>query len=128
MSSLPPGYDDWRCRPPGDGPDDPLEEAPLEEQTHEAQDELVTCIGCGCDDFDACEAVNGGACHWLRVDDTLLVGVCSECPEHVERFDNGSREFSAEVPAPAREESLLLPGDVEYSQTLSYLRDRTPPR
>lgn len=124
MSSLPPGYDDWRTRAPGDGPDDRLEE-----QTHEAQDELVTCIGCGCDDFDACESTTGEPCHWLRVDDELLVGVCSECPEEVARFDAGDRANANGVFAvPASEESLLLPGDPDYAQVLSYLRDRQVPR
>lgn len=113
MSSLPPGYDNWRTRAPGDGPDDPIEE-----QTHDAQEELVTCIGCGCDDFEACETANGGACHWLRIDEDRCLGVCSECPDHVARFDSGDRSQWNEPEA----RGLLLPGDDEYNETLRDLR------
>lgn len=98
-------------------------------------EDLVICIGCGCDDLHSCEVDDdGNACHWLRVDEEQLLGVCSECPEHVARFDAGDRSIEYEGEAdepplgPTEEESLLLPGDVEYSQTLSYLRDRMPPR
>ncbi|HEX5461852.1 MAG TPA: hypothetical protein VFX20_17950 [Steroidobacteraceae bacterium] len=98
-------------------------------------DEVTVCIGCGCDDLHACDVdEDGNACHWLRIDEDELVGVCSECPEHVTRFDAGERsiEYQGQAGAPAdratEEESLLLPGDAEYGQVLSYLRDRTPPR
>lgn len=48
---------------------------------------LATCIGCGCDDFHACE----GGCYWLRVDRWDGKGVCSECLEHIDAWDRGDR-------------------------------------
>lgn len=81
------------------------------------------CLGCGCSDDEACD----GGCEWLRVDYDRGLGVCSNCPDDVAHFDAMAEEAAA--PAFGSEpESLLLPGDVEYSQTLSYLRDRVPPR
>ena len=47
---------------------------------------IAVCVGCGCDDFHACES-ELGPCRWLRVDYGLGLGVCSECPEHVEAWD-----------------------------------------
>lgn len=52
---------------------------------------LTVCIGCGCDDMNACD----GGCGWLRNDGEL--GVCSECPDHVNRFDKGDRRLSTEA-------------------------------
>jgi len=87
---------------------------------------LVTaeCLGCGCSDDGACD----GGCEWLRFDYDLGLGVCSNCPEEVAHFDAIAAEDSAAPSFDREPESLLLPGDAEYSQTLSYLRDRTPPR
>ncbi|AEA65786.1 hypothetical protein bgla_3p0860 (plasmid) [Burkholderia gladioli BSR3] len=48
---------------------------------------VAYCIGCGCHDYCACES----GCWWLRVDYEAAVGVCSECEEHVERWDAGDR-------------------------------------
>ena len=48
------------------------------------------CIGCGCDEINACD----GGCSWVRIDHALGRGVCSECTEHVERWDAGRRRFS----------------------------------
>ena len=47
----------------------------------------ATCIGCGCDDFHACE----DGCYWLRVDYADKLGVCSSCEEHVETWDRRDR-------------------------------------
>lgn len=44
------------------------------------------CIGCGCSDSHGCLTA-GGVCHWLRVDTARHIGVCSECPELVEAYD-----------------------------------------
>ncbi|MEW6330205.1 MAG: hypothetical protein AB1560_01960 [Pseudomonadota bacterium] len=44
------------------------------------------CIGCGCTDSHGC-LTTGGVCHWLRVDSVRKIGVCSECPELVEAYD-----------------------------------------
>lgn len=112
----------------------PLRDGRSFESFFDGDDDITICIGCGCDDLHACDVdEDGNGCHWVRVDEEQLLGVCSECPDHVARFDAGDRsieyEGQAEPPiGPTEEESLLLPGDVEYQQTLSYLRDRTPPR
>lgn len=109
----------------------PLRTGDSFESFFEGDEDLIICIGCGCDDLHGCIGDDGEACHWLRVDDDEQLGVCSECPEHVARFDAGDRTLgpdAAPAPTPQTDESLLLPGDPEYGQTLSYLRDRTPPR
>lgn len=51
---------------------------------------LATCIGCGCTDRRAC-VTDGGPCHWLKVDYPAGVGVCSECGEHLARYEAGDR-------------------------------------
>lgn len=48
---------------------------------------VAHCIGCGCHDYQACEA----GCWWLRVDYAAGVGVCSECEDHLQRWDAGDR-------------------------------------
>lgn len=52
----------------------------------------AVCIGCGCDDFHACE----GGCWWLRVDYVEGLGVCSECADREEAWDRGDRTPHAE--------------------------------
>jgi hypothetical protein len=83
--------------------------------------ELITCIGCGCDDLDACETPDG-CCHWLRADQSCGSGVCSRCPSHVARFDAGDRSRWFECDAALEDEerserSIILPGDDEYGET-----------
>lgn len=51
------------------------------------------CIGCGCTRMDACES----RCSWLATDDVFALGVCSECPSHLDRFNRGDRRFVAEL-------------------------------
>jgi hypothetical protein len=46
---------------------------------------LAVCIGCGCDDFNACKF----GCFWMRVDYERRIGVCSNCPAKVAEFDKG---------------------------------------
>jgi hypothetical protein len=67
-----------------------------------ADDNLAVCIGCGCDDNHAC----GEGCYWLRVDYSHGAGVCSECGNHVKRWDatpkkNRDRLFF-HIPHPAK--------------------------
>lgn len=51
---------------------------------------VAICIGCGCDDHRACwDEVAEQPCGWLRVDRAAGLGVCSACPEHTDRWDNG---------------------------------------
>lgn len=53
---------------------------------------VATCIGCGCDDYHAClNEVTELPCGWLHVARSQGLGVCSECPEHVPRWDAGNR-------------------------------------
>lgn len=55
------------------------------------QESVATCVGCGCDDQRACwNDEEGQACSWLRVDRNTARGVCSTCPEHIERWDAGN--------------------------------------
>lgn len=55
--------------------------------------EIASCIGCGCDDFHACE----DGCWWLRVDYAEGLGVCSECRSFVEQWDRGDHTPHAEA-------------------------------
>lgn len=86
---------------------------------------LVTanCLGCGCSDDEPCD----GGCTWLRVDYDRGLGVCSNCPDEVAHFDAMAEE-NARPAFDSEPESLLLPSDIEYQQTLAYLRDRRVPR
>ena len=53
------------------------------------------CIGCGCHDMHACQnPITGDPCWWERVDRNAKLGVCSECTDNLERWDNGDRTFS----------------------------------
>jgi hypothetical protein len=51
---------------------------------------VATCIGCACTDEKAC----AGGCHWERVDRAAKIGVCSNCTEHVGRWDADDRKFT----------------------------------
>lgn len=43
---------------------------------------MSVCIGCSCDDSNACwDEEEGEACHWLAVDHEMKIGVCSLCPD-----------------------------------------------
>lgn len=53
---------------------------------------IAVCIGCGCDDFHACVDELNDACSWLVVNRNIGLGVCSSCPEHLERWDNAENE------------------------------------
>jgi hypothetical protein len=59
---------------------------------------LATCIGCGCDDLHACfDEAAGQPCSWLAVDYGAGLGVCSACPEHLERWQAGDRSIAVPV-------------------------------
>lgn len=64
---------------------------------------VAHCIGCGCHDYQACES----GCWWLRVDYEAAVGVCSECKDHVARWDAGDRgpRSAPTIPNSALEEN-----------------------
>lgn len=58
--------------------------------------DIARCIGCGCTDFHACHG-EGGPCHWLEVDYDAGVGVCSECEDHLDRWNAGDRTIKASM-------------------------------
>lgn len=51
----------------------------------------ATCVGCGCTDSEACDDGMLGSCYWITVDRKAGVGVCSECPEALQRWKEGDR-------------------------------------
>jgi len=61
---------------------------------------VATCIACGCDDYHACwDELAELPCGWLRVDRGRGMGVCSSCPEHVDRWDaDDASEVHADSP------------------------------
>ncbi len=57
--------------------------------------DIATCIGCGCDDNHACWSdATDNPCHWVRLDREAGLGVCSACPDDVKRWDAGDRSVS----------------------------------
>ena len=48
----------------------------------------AVCLGCGCSDSHACTHSVTGPCWWIKVDYSLGIGVCSECPEKIEEYEN----------------------------------------
>jgi hypothetical protein len=40
---------------------------------------VCVCIGCGCDDNNACLSIGEEPCHWVCVNRTTKRGICSEC-------------------------------------------------
>lgn len=80
---------------------------------------LASCIGCGCDDFHACE----DGCYWLRVDYEEGLGVCSACAEFEAQWDAGDHTPHAQpvreledpqrsrIPSAERPRPALKPGE-----------------
>lgn len=59
---------------------------------------LAHCIECGCHDLAACfDEASGGPCSWLALDRAAGVGVCSACPDGMERWNAGEREPAVPV-------------------------------
>lgn len=50
-------------------------------------EQVATCIGCGCDDLHACT----GGCGWLRVDRHGHRGICTNCAHLVPRWDRNRK-------------------------------------
>lgn len=59
---------------------------------------IARCIGCGCTDVWACDV----GCYWLAVDYGAGKGVCSECPEELERFASEEQDEDPIVAFPER--------------------------
>ena len=68
---------------------------------------ISKCIGCGCDDLHACITPSGEGCYWLRLDRAISLGVCSECADHVGRWDAGERTMSGAEESQGRETALI---------------------
>lgn len=59
---------------------------------------LARCIGCGCHDYAACQdEATGEPCSWLAVDYEEGKGVCSACPDELERWEAGDRAVAVPV-------------------------------
>lgn len=65
---------------------------------------IATCVGCGCDDLNACMRITldpcrpiREPCHWLRVDRDDGTGVCSCCPDHLARYDAGDHSLRVRI-------------------------------
>lgn len=71
---------------------------------------VAQCIGCGCDDLHACP----GGCSWFRVDYGARRGVCSCCPDHVDRWDAGDMGFQGQLEEPV----VSAVVDQEYRQAV----------
>ena len=64
---------------------------------------LAICIGCGCDDLNACyDEEKGSACHWERLDRAAGLGLCSTCRHLVEAWDTGDRQIRGLVEPESR--------------------------
>ena len=59
---------------------------------------LAVCIGCGCDDGQDCFGEdNENPRTWLRLDRAVCKGVCSNCSEHLERWDTEQKYNSGKI-------------------------------
>jgi hypothetical protein len=77
----------------------------LQANPHERQldiEGIATCIGCGCDDFHACSPEG---CSWIKVNYASGQGVCSNCENHLARWEMKQRQW---LPLPR---SLNVPSD-----------------
>ena len=62
------------------------------------EQKIAQCIGCGCDDNHACyDEIADNPCHWVRLDRSAGLGVCSACPDDVPRWDAGDRTIAVPV-------------------------------
>jgi hypothetical protein len=55
---------------------------------------LCQCVGCGCDDDHACQDLLGDACRWLVKSESGRLGVCTQCPGSLGRWNANKRQFS----------------------------------
>lgn len=78
---------------------------------------IRTCIGCGCDDNNACR----DGCHWVHEVETAPLGICSSCAPEIDVLDlvEADLDWALEYGEPDEAPSeLLLPGNPEYHATL----------
>lgn len=79
----------------------------------------ATCIGCGCNDFHACQTEEG-PCSWLEVDYTMGRGVCSNCEEYLERWNKGDRSLPPMIVAKVTRQGEAEPFYIEQADMLSF--------
>lgn len=68
---------------------------------------LCQCIGCGCDDHHACPDLLGDPCAWLVRSASGRLGVCTQCPLTLRRWNANQRHFSDRANAAIAERRLL---------------------
>ena len=82
------------------------------------QDPAVSvCIGCGCTDDHACVtaptlddvATGFDACFWIKVDRELGLGVCSECVDKIEEFEQRQQRLHRVVAEVNMEQGNRVP-------------------
>jgi hypothetical protein len=82
---------------------------------------MVTCIGCCCDDENACI----GGCHWVAVRGAL--GICSKCADdfddHAAMLEQACAEMESFGQDMTRDDGagLITPDDPEFHSTLRHL-------
>lgn len=55
---------------------------------------VCQCIGCGCDDGNACQDLLGDPCGWLVRSKSGRLGVCTLCPLTLRLWNAGRRQFT----------------------------------
>lgn len=91
-----------------------------------SQNQVATCIGCGCTDNRACiNEDTGEACHWLAVDYAAGVGVCSKCPDDLDRWEKGDRcNLSAVLAAKITREGETTAFYLEVDDIANFMNHR----
>jgi hypothetical protein len=78
---------------------------------------LRTCIGCGCDDENACR----DGCHWAHEAENAPLGICSSCADEIEvdELEGAALDWRRDYEGTDDDDScLILPGDPEFDDTL----------
>ncbi len=84
---------------------------------------VSVCIGCGCDDNRACfDEATGQPCSWIRLDRDAGLGVCSACPDHAERWDQGDREIAVPL-----EEGATVSASELFNGAIDFALDQAGP-
>ena len=69
--------------------------------------QLCRCIGCGCDDLNACRDLLGDPCGWLVKSGSGRLGVCTLCPTALRLWNTGKRQFTQRALDAMAERRLL---------------------
>jgi len=68
---------------------------------------LCQCIGCGCDDLNACQDLLGDPCGWLVKSESGRIGVCTQCPATMRTWNANKRQFTPRALAAIAERRQL---------------------